>query len=66
MASQNTALKENKQTIVNFASFIIDNAVPAIAALGSAICNNESWSVATTICEKVSSCVQNDQFDNDA
>lgn len=29
-------LKENKQTIVGFANFIIDNAVPAIAALGSA------------------------------
>ena len=29
-------LKENKQTIVDFANFIIDNAVPAIVALGSA------------------------------
>lgn len=29
-------LKENKQTIVGFANFIMDNAVPAIAALGAA------------------------------
>lgn len=29
-------LKENKQTIVGFANFIMDNAIPAIAALGAA------------------------------
>lgn len=42
-------LKENKQTIVNFANFIIDNAVPAIAALGSAFVAMKVGQFATTI-----------------
>lgn len=42
-------LKENKQTIVDFANFIIDNAVPAIAALGSAFVAMKVGQFATTM-----------------
>ena len=44
-----TFLKENKQTIVGFANFIMDNAVPAIAALGSAFVAMKVGQFATTI-----------------
>ncbi len=51
MASQKLTafLKENKQTISNFANFIIDNAVPAIAALGSAFVAMKVGQFATMI-----------------
>lgn len=42
-------LKENKQTIVDFANFIIDNAVPAIVALGSAFVAMKVGQFATTM-----------------
>ncbi len=36
MASKTYCFEENNGLVVNFANFIIDNAVPAIAALNSA------------------------------
>lgn len=42
-------LKENKQTIVGFANFVMDNAVPAIAALGAAFVAMKVGQFATTM-----------------
>ncbi len=47
-------LFERKQAkIVNFANFIIDNAPASHCSARLSVCANESWSLATTIKQKV-------------
>ena len=42
-------LKENKQTIVGFANFIIDNAIPAMSALAAAFVTMKVGQFAATM-----------------